>query len=417
MKRTLYLIITVIILATSCNPTVTRFSFIYNPEGPNAEVAKNMKHILEEEFFNVQIDLIEGVHTTANIDSLLSGKVDMALVENYVPYREGVNSAFSFYSEILHVFYKKELNPQSFEELIYGNKIFIGRRGSPSYHLMMDLFDFYSLDGSQIDITFNIVQSEVVVLLSTLLTEHELIGFRDFKLYSFDNIDDFSRGGSSVEGISLKYPRIDSFVIPEYTYGNLTEDPVVTLAIDVVMMVRSRMGTVAVTDLTKTMLRNRQAFASIDPLLYVGMKEDFDRSKLNFPLHEGARIFLDRDEPSFLERYAELGGVIFSIVIAIIGGLVSLTKWQAQKKKDKVDEFYEGLLEVKNTIPRIRTVKEGMEKIRTIQKSQNKAFEMLISEELVANDSFRIYMELSKETITDLRSRMRVIKALEAKNS
>ena len=416
MKQSIFLFLGLLLVLASCNPTTVTYSFIYNPDGPNPEVAENMKRVLEGEF-NVEIKLIEGVHTNANIDSLVLSKVDFALVENYIPYRKGMNSAFSFYSEVLHIFYDKDLDPQSFEELIYDKTVFVGRRGSPTYHMMMDLFNFYGLDQSRINISFNIVRSDVIVLLSTLLSEDELMGFRDFELYSFDDIDTYGMGGSSVEGISLKYPRIDPFVIPTKTYGDLTSEPVVTLSIDVVMMVRSGMGTIAVTDLTKTMLRNRQTFAPIDPLLYHGMREDFDQSKLNFPLHEGARVFLDRDEPSFLERYAELGGVVFSIVIAIVGGLVSLTKWQTQKKKDKVDEFYEELLSVKNAISKITNIKEGLQKIKSVQASQNKAFEMLISEELVANDSFRIYMELSKETISELRGRMRTIKALQDKNS
>ncbi len=374
-----------------------------------------MKHILEDEF-NVDIQLIEGVHTNANLDSLIVKKADMALIENYVPYKEGVNSVFSCYSEVLHIFYKNEGVTPSFKELLEGKKVFIGRKNAPTYHLMMDLFDFYGVNREEITITFNILEGEVIALLSTLLTEHELKGFRDYQLYSFDLISDFGDGGASVDGISLKFPRMDPFVIPKNTYTKFTLEPVVTLSVDVVMMVRSGMGTVAVTDLTKTMLRNRQTFAPIDPLLYNGMKEDFDRSKLNFPLHEGARIFLDRDEPSFFERYAELGGVIFSIVVAIIGGIVSLAKWQAQKKKDKVDEFYEELLSVKNSIPKIKEIKDGLMQIKQIQDSQNRAFEMLISEELIADDSFRIYMELSKETIAELRSRMRVIKNLDAKN-
>ncbi|MEP5613273.1 MAG: TAXI family TRAP transporter solute-binding subunit [Cyclobacteriaceae bacterium] len=416
MKRSFFPVLVTLLFLASCNPTTVKFSLIYNPDGPNPEIGENMKRVLEDEF-NVDFQLIEGVHTNANIDSLIAGKVDFALVENYIPYRKGVNSAFSFYKEVLHVFYDKNLSPATFEELIYDKVVFVGRRGSPSYHMMMDLFNFYGLDQERISISFNVVQSDVVVLLSTLLTEDELLGFRDFKLYSFDDIGTFGMGGSSVEGIALKYPRIDPFVIPRKTYGIFTNQPVITLSVDVVMMVRSGLGNIAVTDLTKTMLRNRQTFAPIDPLLYDGMREDFDQSKLNFPLHEGARVFLDRDEPSFLERYAELGGVVFSIVLAIVGGLISLTKWQTQKKKDKVDEFYEELLIVKNAIPKISAIKEGLEKIKLVQKSQNRAFEMLISEELVANDSFRIYMELSKETIGELRGRMRTIKALAAKNS
>lgn len=415
MKRLPYLLVGLLLTLVSCNPTTITFSFIYNPEGPNRQVALTMKRLLEDEF-NVEIKLVPGVHTDANLDSLIQGKVDIGLIENYVPYQNGANSAFSFYQEVLHLFYKGQ-RPNSFRELMENKTVFVGRKNSPSYHLMMDLFNFYNLDEEKIDITFNILKADVVTVLSTLLSEDELMGFRDYQLYSFDDIQEYGSGGSSVEGISLKHPRIDPFVIPKGTYSMLSLEPVITLSIDVVMMVRSGMGSVAVTDLTKTMLRNRQTFASIDPLLYNGLKEDFDRSKLNFPLHEGARIFLDRDEPSFFERYAELGGVIFSILVAIIGGIVSLTKWQAQKKKDKVDEFYEELLRVKNAIPSITKIKEGLRQIKLIQESQNKAFEMLISEELIADDSFRIYMELSKETIAELRSRMRVIKSLETKRT
>ena len=181
------------------------------------------------------------------------------------------------------------------------------------------------------------------------------------------------------------------------------------------MMVRSGLGEVAVNDFTRTMLRNRQVFTTIDPLLYSGMKEDFDQAKLNIPIHEGARTFLDRDEPSFVERYAELGGVILSLIVATWSGLVSLTKWQAQKKKDRIDEFYEDLIEIKNDIPSLKEVPAVVQKIRHIQGAQNKAFELLISEELVANESFRIYMELSKETINELRSKLRALKNLKAK--
>ena len=75
-------------------------------------------------------------------------------------------------------------------------------------------------------------------------------------------------------------------------------------------------------------------------------------------------------------------------------------------------------MEVKNVTPYIKTMNEGLEKIQFVKKAQNKAFTMLIEEELVANESFRIYMELSKETINELRIRMRIIKTMqEQKNT
>lgn len=408
MNKVITFLLSILILA-ACNPITTDFTFIYNDEGPNQQIAENMEELLESKF-NVDIILKKGLNTNANIDSLVSQNVDIALVENYIPYVEEINSVFSVYSEVLHIFYKKEIESNKFEDLMYNHTIYIGREASPTYNLMMDLFDFYGLDQSQVSIIFDIVQADVVVELTNLLSRDHLEIYSDFKLFSFDKMEDFGNG-SNVEGITLKYPRMAPFIIPANTYWDFTTESVVTLSVDLIMIVRSNMGEVAVTDFVKTMLRNRQVFTLIDPLLYSGMKEDFDQSRLNIPLHEGARIYLDRDEPSFIERYAELGGVLLALIIALSSGIVSLTKWQAQKKKDEIDVFYEDLLNVKNIIPSIRELPQAIEKIKHVQRSQNKAFEMLISEELVANDSFRIYMELSKETINELRGRMRALKA------
>lgn len=408
MKKLTIVALAIIFLA-SCNPTTLTFSFIYNDEGPNKQIATKMKDLLESEF-NVEIMLIEGLNTNANLDSLILNKIDIALVENYVPYQEGLNSAFSVYSEVLHVLYKEGLDGSSFASLMYSGPIYIGREGSPTYNVMMDIWDYYGLDGSQIDVTFNMPDAGVVVELTNLFTKQHLQEYDGFKLFSFDDASSLD-DASNVQGIKLKYPRLSPFVIPQNSYWTFTEKPIVTLSVDLVMMVRSGMGEVAVNDFTKTMLRNRQIFTPIDPLLFVGMKEDFDQAKLNIPLHEGARIFLEREEPSFIERYAELGGVILSIIIALWSGIVSLTKWQAQKKKDKIDEFYEDLMNIKNGIARIDTIPEGMKRVKRVQAAQNKAFEMLIAEKLVANDSFRIYMELSKETINELRGKMRILKA------
>lgn len=410
----LFTFLIVLILVTSCNITTTTFTFIYNDEGPNREIAERMEQLLESSFYNVDIILIEGVGTEENLDSLMSGNVDIALVENYVDYRDGVNSAFSVYSEVLHIFYKEEIEVTSFQDLVYDKTMYIGKQKSPTYNLMMDLFDFYGIDLNRVSVTFQMAQADVVVELTNLRKMEDLAMYNGFKLFSFGQAENVGNA-SSVEGLALKYPRLSPFVIPRGAYWAFTDEPIVTLSVDLVMMVRSGLGEVAVNDFTRTMLRNRQIFTTIDPLLYNGMKEDFDQARLNIPLHEGARTFLDRDEPSFVERYAELGGVILSLIVAAWSGLVSLTKWQAQKKKDRIDEFYEDLIEIKNDIPSLKETNAVVHKIRHIQGAQNKAFELLISEELVANESFRIYMELSKETINELRSKLRALKNLKAK--
>ena len=153
MKKIFALLI-IAILVVSCNPTLTTFTFIYNDEGPNREIALRMEELLESSFYNVDIKLIEGKSTDANLDSLVSEQVDIALVENYVNYQPGLNSAFSVYSEVLHIFYREGMDGSSFESLMVSGPVYIGREESPTYNLMMDLFDFYGLDPSILEVTF-----------------------------------------------------------------------------------------------------------------------------------------------------------------------------------------------------------------------------------------------------------------------
>lgn len=406
--------ICVVVLFSSCNPTLTKFTFIYNDEGPNKAIMEKMEKLLEDTYYNTDIILIEGEGTNQNLDSLKLGTIDFALVENYINYIEGINSVFSVYSEVLHICYRGEEEMSNFKELVTNRSIYAGKIGSPVYNVMEDLLQYYSIDIDSVTLITDKAKADVIMDLTDLLIGQKLEAYEGYKLFSLAASDEVGNS-STVEGISLRYPRLTPFVIPKDLYGSLTEEPIVTLSVHLIMTVRSDLGEIPVSDLAKTILRNRQIFTAIDPLLYDGLKEDFNQSKLNIPLHEGARSFLARDEPSFIERYAELGGVILSLIIATWSGLVSLTKWQAQKKKDRIDEFYEDLIKTKNKIPKLTSRAQVIAQIKHIKAYQNKAFELLIGEELVANESFRIYMELSKETLNDLRIKLKSFQQMKEK--
>jgi len=407
MNKTSFLIISIVFLA-SCNIRTTSYPLIYTTEEPNELFAKRLKEVLEDSY-NVDIRLVRATNAQSIIDSLENENLDMGLVENLVDTGEGVNSVVPVFTKILHLFYKKELRANSMEELLHDRTVYIGRQGSAAYSFMMDLFGYYNLDMTRVTVSNNMFESDVLALFSIIMQKDELVAFDGYKLYSIASHLDLNQG-SEVEGIALNYPRIKPYVIPKTTYGELTKEPIVTIATDMMYVVREGMGATAVADLTRSIFAHRDKFVHLNPSFYFGIVENFDRSKLSYPLHEGARAFLDRDEPSFVERYAELGGVILAVIIALGSGMASLSKWKQQNKKDKVDVFYKHLMNIKNQMPTIRSLETAKEKIQEVKDEQNKAFKMLINEELEANDSFRIYMELSKETIQDIRLRLRLLK-------
>ncbi len=396
-------------LLTSCNPITVDYKFAYQNEGPNKQIMSLMESVLENEY-NVDILLEEVDRPVEHLDKVKSGEFDFLLHENYSPFtNDGITSAYLVYPRFLHLFYREDESPNSFKDLILGKSIYLEHTQSAESLILKDLMKFFSVPDDAVTYTMDMAQSDVVVQLSPTLPDSYLQSLSGFTLFSFDGIDKLGKG-SQVEGISLKYHRLQPYVIPEGTYGTFTKNPIVTLETDMVMLANESIGKIAVHDLIKTVLRNKQSFVSIDPVLYIGLDEVFDRSRLSYPLHDGARAYLDREEPGFLERYAELAGVGFSIIIALITGLISLSRSRVQRKKDRVDVFYKELMDIKNESG--NTMDSVKAKIEHIKKSQNKAFDMLINEKLSANESFRIYMELSKETISELRLKRRALKLM-----
>jgi len=411
MKKMLKFLVGILVVA-GCNPVTLEYSLIYTNEIPNEQFAQKLEEVLEGAY-NVDIKLVEAHGVSQVIDSLEAQQIDMGLVENFTDAGENIHTVVPVYPKVLHIFYRNTFEPAGFEELFKARKVYIGREGTSSFRFMHKLFSFYEIDTSDIKITHDINNADVLAVFSIIMSENEVAHFEGFKLFSFDD-PGILGNGSEVDGIALKFPRIRPFIIPKKTYRDLTKEPVVTISTDMMYVVREGMGTTAVNDLISTMFDKREKFVHLHSAFYYGIIEEFDRSRLSYPLHEGARQYLDRDEPGFFERYAELAGVIFTIALAIGSGLVSLSKWRKQKKKDQVDVFYADLMKIKQEIPKIRGISEGKEKIRVIRNQQSKAFEMLINEELEANESFRIYMELSRETILDIQYRLRRIRAEQA---
>ena len=144
----------------------------------------------------------------------------------------------------------------------------------------------------------------------------------------------------------------------------------------------------------------------ISPLVFLDLNENFDHTELNFSLHDGARIYLEKDEPGFFERYAEMIGVLFTLILAGVSGLVSLAKWRNQNKKDRIDTFYKRVLDVQVRIPHLKSRSDVIEALNHLEEGKQEAFSLLIDEKLSANESFRIYMELHKEIQQELECKL-----------
>jgi len=201
------------------------------------------------------------------------------------------------------------------------------------------------------------------------------------------------------EGVAYLVPKMYSTVIPPYTYdipGN--EGPILTVAADTLLVAQRDLSVNLIYELTKTMIEQKPRFTAIAPHLFSGISESFDPLDLNFPLHNGARRYLHRDEPGFLERYAESVNLLVYLVFLVLSAAVAFTRWRLHRKKNRIDRFYVRALGIQERANGEKADKLLLE----LHELEQEAFRWLIEEKLAANESFRIFTDLVSRIRSDL---------------
>jgi len=402
--------ITIISGLASCTSRSGDVRIVSSSEEPQNELLGVIGQTLEDQL-GYSTSIIVGNDSYSNIDSILNDRADIAIVENFAPYMPGVNTIMPLYEQILHVFYNKDIKVSSFKSLCEGRSMYIGEKGSATYILMNKLFTSFEVDTSLVNISYEIFeQVDVFCAFTHIIRNEDLQGMEDFMLFSFDRVDHIGKG-SIIEGICLKNPYLSPFVIPNQLYNENNSTPVLTLSSMALLVGKETLPRDMVYDIIKTLRSSRLQLGREGTLAMMDFNDSYNLHRINFPLHEGAMDYLDRHQPSFLERYAEVISVLVSIIIAFGSAIFTFNGWNKQRKKNRVDMFYAKILDIKTLSENTTSVIDLMQLIGKIQDIQKEAFEMLMREKLIADESFRIFVELSKDTLHSLESKMEHLQA------
>lgn len=394
-----------IILLISCTSQVNHLRIATTIEEPQYELLEMISQTLGNEL-QLTTSFITSNCSSASSDSILNNRADIAIIENFTPFKSGLNTIMPLYEQILHVFYHKDIKASSFKDLCEGRRLYIGEKGSATEMLMQELFKAFEVDTTLVKITNQVFEEvDVFCAFTHVIRKEDLFGMDDFRLFSFDKIDHIGKG-SITDGICIKNPYLSSFVIPNQLYNDINSNPVLTLSSVAVLVGREDLDRDLVYDIVKTLRSSRLQPDREGIIALMDFNNSYNLHDLNFPLHQGAMDYIDRHQPSFLEQYAEVISVIISLVIAFGSALITFKSWSKQRKKRRVDEFYAKILNVKELSDDSENVIDLIQLINEIKSTQKKGFEMLIDEKLIADESFRIFVELSKETLHSLELKL-----------
>ncbi len=396
-----------LLLIAACEQRSNELTVVLPESDFDQEVAKEIADLFGRES-TIELRLTESaLSEEAALDALADGTVDVALVSNSMPYQEGVATVIPLYPTVLHVGHSSDREISDLSDLLRDARVFAGPVGSASrlmFRRMVDRPELGSLDYTFVGAPDRENLPDVFVVFAPVLPELLRERIQDapqLKLVGMGPPESVGTG-STIDAATLLNPYLRPFVIPVGTYGAATPDPVLTLAVDKILLARRDLRPSVVYDLINEVVRLRPALAASYPGLFRDLTGDFDASQSTFVLHPGAQAYLQRDAPSVYERYSGIAEVVVTIFVALASATFAGVRIYRLRRKNRIDTYYSEAIRLRNAFADGSGDADRQATIEKIRALQNEAFSLLVDEKLAADESFRIFITLSNDVVQEL---------------
>jgi TRAP-type uncharacterized transport system substrate-binding protein len=353
----------------------------------------------------------EGFSGEEALDAILAGDADIALVSNALPYRDGIATVIPLYPAVLHIAYTGDRDTTDRRAFLRDARVFAGDVGSASRLMFEQSLERTGSDTVEFEYVESITDSNMVVLFAPIAPDR-MRAFPQVRLFSLGPVDSIGTGGS-IDAATLLNPHLEPFIIPADTYGPVTPEPVLTLAVDKILVARRDLSPNSVYALVSELLRLRPALSAKRPGLFSSLSGDFDPGNSTFVLHSGAQAYVERDEPSVYERYSGIAEVAVTVLIAVFSATLGLMRLFRVRRKNRIDGYYAAVMDIRNAAIAATSDEERESMIGDVRHLQDKAFDELVNEKLAADESFRIFITLSNDVLRQLGGRDQLIAATE----
>ena len=421
IKKKYWFFIFTLILSTlfSCNQDQKKFRLAASNENTSSHTAgqvisNEIKRKTDFEFY--LIDSCMGSFDNAR--SILDHKADFAILQNTLNYDEhdyseedlnnSIRTVLPLYSQILFVIYHDSIHDDNIKNLFAGKRVGLGPKNEATDWLVTEILDYFGIKPHDYipvytDYSENIVNDMIDISCSVTSFNNQriidLMSEPNLRLFSFDELSNVEIQGSTINSLSLRNTTLSPKIIPKHTYFSKPETPILTVSTNAILVCRTDMDDNIIHEITQSIINHKSLIVNTNPIFRI-INEDFNTSELRFPIHPGVQMYLDRAKPSFLEKYAEVMALLLTITVLLFGLITSFTNWQRQRKKDRIDIYYQKVLNLDKIINKTSSSKELIKAETELLSIRDDAFKLLINEKLSADESFNIFLKLLESSLT-----------------
>jgi len=412
--RAFWSVMCLLLLLTNCNQS-TKKDFVI-ATGPVGTSNYELGNAIIETFNNglkyqVQADSItQG--SLARAKALKEGEVDFALVQNDIVLPDSsthdLRTVLRLYPQVLFIVYPPTVKAATLQDLFAGRRIGVGPHDSGVQPFLKRLCEEFNIDTTTCKFIYTSYEENVLndsIEISCSLTGFNNARIRQMvnqgaRIWNFDSLDRLGRG-ASVDGFCMKYLYAQPYVLPMRLYGDYPIIPIVTLAVDNILITNEKTDDVVVYDFIQYLLTNREALANKNAL-FTALPVNEGTTLSRFPLHDGVRQYYDRDRPTFFERYSDLLALALGIVTILSSAYLGFYQLRRQISERRLDKFRFRLLDLQRKLEftyDLPTLLALEQHLRSLWKEM---IEAARTRKIKADKEFEVLRTLFKETEDEL---------------
>jgi len=381
--------------------------------GESYILSKAIEQVVETYHPNIEIEVQATGGTSDNIARLERGEVQLATAQADVAAGPSARTIAVLYQDLFQLVVKDNSGIEEFVQL-QGTRIGLPQEGG-QFRSFLEIADHYGLEREDFEFVGEndqaasqaFEQNQVTAVFRVRAPGNQAI------LDLVQQHDGRILPIGQAEAMRIKHPAFEPAVIPEGAYKGSpppmpTED-LPTIAVDRTLLVSDRLNRQVVQEITATINDRRQEIAEAIPESSSEVKPlvaSIDRPTATggtgVPLHPGAIAFYERDEPSFVQEYADFLALLLTITLLLGSWVLQLKSWIERGKKEVADDYVTSALEA---------MKEDGGNLDEKQKQLDHTFaqaaDALIAER-ISQESFRTFNEAYKTAREAIERRKQV---------
>lgn len=362
--------------------------------------------ILEAQAVVAEATVISTSGSVANMDLIGGGPdggADLAFIQGDTVPNSEVRLVMPLYDEVLHILVAKGVADeiQSIYDL-RGRPVSLGEVGSGTRPLAERVLKHFRIEsgediGASPTAAAEALENGTIdaAFFLTAIPSRLISGLAQRDSVRFLSLGDAQEFGNESEGLELVFPSLHKTVIPRSTYVGLPESPVLTIGVSALLVASRGLDPELVHEITSAFLENRPGAGGLegDELVVAKrIREDYRPGEAIFPYHLGAAAYYEREEPPFFVEYAEALSLGLTLLVGAYSGFLALREWMRRRMKNRIDAYY---IEVDNRTVNLDDLSlEGLIDHReALHDLRRRAFSDLVSERLLADQSFTIFQD------------------------